>query len=183
MEILTETYKDKISGVLGCYDRVVITGTIPQICYSQGMTSFLYSKGIRIFDYAHFVEPYKEQIRANAEQIAKDNGIEIEFVRKSSTRKEDLIQKKIKERGTHPGLVHILSAMEACPSYLPWHDKTTGKTFLKGTQSKCLHYYFVIIYQPQIYTKNLFDEKNKVINNFRCGFDGLNIYWSKSLGY
>ena len=54
MEILTETYKDKISGVLGCYDRIVITGTIPQICYSQGMTSYLYSKGIRIFDYAHF---------------------------------------------------------------------------------------------------------------------------------
>ena len=145
MEILTETYKDKISGVLGCYDRIVITGTIPQICYSQGMTSYLYSKGIRIFDYAHFVEPYKEQIRANAEQIAKDNNIEIEFVRKTSTRKEDLIQKKIKARGTHPGLVHILSAMESCPSYQPWHDKSTGKTFLKGSQSKCLHYYFYFI--------------------------------------
>ena len=75
------------------------------------MLSKFRSKGIRIFDYAHFVEPYKEQIRANAEQIAKDNRIEIEFVRKSSTRKEDLIQKKIKERGTHPGLVHILSCL------------------------------------------------------------------------
>jgi len=145
MELITETYKEKISGVLGCFDRVVITGTLPKICYSQGMTSFLYSKGIRIFDYAKFVEPYKEQIRTNAEQIAKENGIDIEFVSKSSIRKEDLVQKKTKERGTHTGLVHILSAMESCPSYKPWHDKNSGRTFLKGTQGKCLHYYFYFI--------------------------------------
>jgi len=142
MEIITQKYRDNISGVLGCFDRIVITGTLPQICYSQGMTSFLYSKGIRIFDYAKFAEPYKEQIRTNAEQIAKEEGIEIEFVRKSSIRKEDLIQKKMKERGVHTGLVHILSAMESCPSYKPWHDKSSGKTYLKGTQGKCLHYYF-----------------------------------------
>ena len=30
-------------------------------------------------------------------------------------------------------------------TYGPWHDKTTGKTFLKFDQSKCLHYYFYII--------------------------------------
>ena len=29
--------------------------------------------------------------------------------------------------------------------YPPWHDKQTGKTFLKGSQGKCLHYYFYFI--------------------------------------
>ena len=87
MEILTTTYKDKINGTLGCFDRVIITGTIPQICYSQGMTSYLYSQNIRIFDYAKFAGPFKEELRANAEQIAKENNIEIEFVRKSHIRK------------------------------------------------------------------------------------------------
>ena len=29
-------------GVLSCYDRIVITGTLPAICYAAGMTSFLY---------------------------------------------------------------------------------------------------------------------------------------------
>jgi hypothetical protein len=32
--------------------------------------------------------------------------------------------------------------MEACPTYRPWHDKKTGKTYLKGDTGKCLHYYF-----------------------------------------
>ena len=60
MELLTTTYKDKINGVLSCFDRIILTGTLPQICYAQGMTSYLYSKGVRIFDYAHFAEPFKE---------------------------------------------------------------------------------------------------------------------------
>ena len=145
MDLLTTRYRNKISGTLSCFDRVIITGTVPGICYSQGMTSYLYSKGIRIFDYAKFAEPFKEELRANAEQIAKDNNLEIEFVRKSHIRKEDLVKKVLDKRGYHTGLVHILSAMESCNSYKPWHDKKTGKTFLKGTQGKCLHYYFYFI--------------------------------------
>ncbi len=53
---LTERYDDRIAGVLSCYDRVVITGTIPVICYVEGMTRFLYAKGIRIFDYPAFAQ-------------------------------------------------------------------------------------------------------------------------------
>ena len=145
MKLLTTTYKEKIAGVLSCLDRVIITGTIPGICYSQGMTSYLYSKGIRIFDYTKYVEPLRNEIRANAEQIAKENNIEIEFVRKSHIRKEDLVKKVLDKRGNHPGLVHIISAMESCNSYKPWHDKRIGKTFLKNNFSKCLHYYFYFI--------------------------------------
>jgi len=49
--------------VLSCYDRIVITGSLPGICYAAGMTSFLNAKAIGIFDYAHFAEPLRERIR------------------------------------------------------------------------------------------------------------------------
>jgi hypothetical protein len=71
------------------------------------MSSYLYFKGIRIFDYPRFAEPFREQIRENAEVIAGGNNVSIEFIRK-----EDIVAAKIKERGDHPGLVHIISAME-----------------------------------------------------------------------
>jgi len=145
MELLTTTHSKSIIGELSCFDRVILTGTLPQVCHSQGMTSYLYSQGVRIFDYPKFAEPFKDALRANAEQLAKDNGIEIEFVAKSHIRKEDLIKTVLEKRGAHTGLVHILSAMEACSSYRPWHDKQSGKSFLKGSQSKCLHYYFYFI--------------------------------------
>lgn len=71
--------------------------------------------------------------------------MEIEFIRKVSVRKESIISEKIEKRGNDPGIVHIISAMETCNTYKPWHDKTTGKTFLKPDTSKCLHYYFYFI--------------------------------------
>jgi hypothetical protein len=41
--------------------------------------------------------------------------------------------------------VHVISAMEACDAYQPWHDKQTHQTFLRPDSGKCLHYYFYFI--------------------------------------
>jgi hypothetical protein len=145
--LITEQYKEQIRGVLSCYDRIIIRGTLPVWCFADGMTSFMNAKHIQIFDYTdQFANPLREEIRANTERIAAENKIEIEFIRKvKSFRKEDRIQAIIKKRGNQPGLVHIFSAMESCTSYKPWHDRQTCKTFLKWDSGKCLHYYFYFI--------------------------------------
>jgi hypothetical protein len=145
IELLTDRYSKQIAGVISCYDRIVILGTLPKICFAEGMTSFLYQNKTRIFDYPKFAEPFRDQIRDNAEKLASDHGIEIEFIRKKNFRKEDRIKEVLKQRGESPGLVWIFSAMEPCATFKPWHDKNTGKTFLKSDQSKCLHYYFYFI--------------------------------------
>ncbi|MGH8613292.1 MAG: MarR family transcriptional regulator [Gammaproteobacteria bacterium] len=141
-QALVERYADRLHGVLSCYDRILITGTLPRACYAEGMTGFLYGKGVRIFDYARFAEPLRDAIRTRAQELAASAGIEIEHISKAHIRKEDVVAKVLERRGEEPGLVHIISAMEGCQSYRPWHDKGTGKTFLKPDVGKCLHYYF-----------------------------------------
>ena len=141
-ELLSERYADELDGVLSCYDRIVITGSLQPLCYAQGMTRYLYQHGIRIFDYAKFAEPLREQIRENAEELAEANGVQIEFICRKDFRKENRVQQILKQRGDQPGLVHIFGAMEACSSYRPWHNKATGKTYLKPDHSKCMTYYF-----------------------------------------
>ena len=142
---LVNRYALNMHGVLSCYDRILITGTMPGACYAAGMTSFLYSRGVRIFDYAQFAEPLRDRVRARALEVCASARLEIEHVSKSHIRKEELVQRVLAKRGDAPGLVHVISAMEACPSYRPWHDKATGKTYLKGDTGKCLHYYFYFI--------------------------------------
>ena len=51
----------------------------------------------------------------------------------------------LKERGNHPGLVWVFSALEPCTTYQPWHDKHSGRTYLRYDDGKCLHYYFYFI--------------------------------------
>jgi hypothetical protein len=145
-ELLSERYREDLYGVLNCYDRVIISGNLHPLCYAKGMTNFLYMHGIRIFDYTELAQPLRDIIRTNAKATAKENGLEIEFIRKSQRlRKEDRIQEILLSRGTHSGLVHIFSAMEQCTAYKPWYDEQTGKTFVKSRQGKCLHYYFYFI--------------------------------------
>ena len=80
MELLTDKYKEKISFSISCYDRIIITGNLPEISYSQVMTSFLFKEHVRIFDYPGFMCPFKEKIRYNAESLAVENGVKIDNI-------------------------------------------------------------------------------------------------------
>ena len=127
MELLTKRYADNISGVLSCYHRLSLKGTLLAICYAEGMTGDLNKNNILIFDYTKFADPLSEKIRLNAEQLAAANHLTIEFIRSNNARKEDIVKKHFDGKMT--GLIYILSAMEACHSYVPWHDKVSHKTF------------------------------------------------------
>ncbi len=139
---LLERYDARIAGVLSCYDRVVITGTLPTVCYADGMTQFLKAAQVRIFDYPRFAEPLRERVREQAAALAAEAGVAIEHIGKKHVRKEAVVTKALEARGEHPGLVHIISAMEGCDTYKPWHDKQTHKTYLRADSGQCLHYYF-----------------------------------------
>lgn len=142
---LTERYAANLHGVLSCYDRIIITGTLPGACYAGGMTSYLYAHGIRIFDYPRFAEPLRDRIRQRVDEVCKAAGVVIEHINKPHIRKEDIVAKVLAARGEAPGLVHVISAMESCPSYKPWMDRSNGHMYLRPTQGKCLHYYVYLI--------------------------------------
>src|ERR1700732_2638197 len=142
---LTERYDDRIAGVLSCYDRVVVTGTLPTVCYAAGMTKFLYAIGVRIFDYPQFASTLRDRVRERAASLAAQAGITPERIAKSHIRKEAVGAGALNRRGKHPPLVHVRSAMEASGFHKPWHDKQTHKSFVRPNSGKCLHYYFYFI--------------------------------------
>ena len=79
MSSLQDRYAKQIAGVFSYFDRIVVTGTIPQWCYADGMSLYLRQQNIRMFDYTKFAEPLHDEIRANSEQVALENGIELEY--------------------------------------------------------------------------------------------------------
>src|SRR5271165_5159117 len=79
---LTDRYDDRIGGVLSCYDRVVITGTLPGVCYADGMTRYLHANAIRIFDHPQFAMKLRDQVRDCAASLASEAGVMIEHIAK-----------------------------------------------------------------------------------------------------
>ena len=145
MTLLTERYADKILGTISCFDRVVIGASWPDIRYGRALGGLLKRQGVRLFDFPKWAEPFRELGRQNAERLAKDNGLKVEFVRRRSFRMVDRIKEIVAERGEHPGLVHVFSVMEGCVCYRPWYDQKSGMTSLRMRSGQCIHYYFYFI--------------------------------------
>ena len=148
MSSFVETYATSIRGSLTCLDRIVLTGTLPGICYAAGMASYLTSKKILLKDYTQFADPLRLELRSHFETLSQNLGLEIEFIRKAdSFRKEDRIKSIIEQRKATTGVVHIFSAMETCTTYRYHYDKLTKKNSLRGDSGKCLHYYVYFLHE------------------------------------
>ena len=96
MEVLIITgfidrHSDKILGQLSCFDRIIIQGTLSDICYPGAITNFFYRSGVKIFDFKLWASPMRDAINENAKPIARKDGLEIEFIRKKNFRKDDRV--------------------------------------------------------------------------------------------
>lgn len=141
-----QKYSSKIQGQISCFDRVVIKGTLHSVGHVGAVTNLLYRKGVLLKDFKSFIAPYRNALHQTAKQIAKQEGIEIEFIRNSrKVRKEDIVQRHLAQRTVETGLVCILSAMESCQNYEYRYNKSNGQSYMQMTSGKCLHYYYYFI--------------------------------------
>jgi hypothetical protein len=58
-----------------------------------------------------FAESFRDELRENAERLAAEAGIEIEFLRKRNVRKEDRVKEILARRG---------SILDWCACFRPW---------------------------------------------------------------
>jgi len=128
MALLTETYADKLAlslegivGTVSCFDRVIITGSLVDIAYAEAMAKTLRIGGIRLFDYTQFAEPLRDEVRANAERLAAENGLTVEYIAKKNFRKEERVKAILKEAAIGRGW---------CTSSRPWNP---ARRFALGT--------------------------------------------------
>lgn len=103
MSTFVDRHAAKILGVLSCFDRVVIIGTLPGICHAgachaEAMAQYLRSTGTRLFDYPRFAEPFRDEIRENADWLGREHGLEIEYIQRKNFLKEDRIKAILAQR-------------------------------------------------------------------------------------
>ncbi len=72
-------YDKEIAGVLGCFDRLVVTGTLMDIAHPDAMDARLFRNGFRAVDIGKYAEPLRQRLRDNAVELAREAGVEIEY--------------------------------------------------------------------------------------------------------
>lgn len=146
IKLITDRYKEKISGVLGCLDRVLIQGDISRINYPGGMEWHLYKNKIKIFDYPKFAQDFRDKLREQVTNIAQSHGLEFINGRRRGIKKEKIaaaeLEKKKQKDGEVKGLFCIMHAMESCPSFKPRYHSLKKIPYLRYKEAQCSHYYF-----------------------------------------
>jgi hypothetical protein len=156
MSSLTERYAAQIRGTLSCFDRVVLMGTIPGICFARGMEAYLRARGIRLVDYPRFAPPLRDEVHQTIRQLAQEAGIQIEVIRSPNAfrkepcevgeRKHEIAQQHLAQNPPAKGLFLVLVARAQAPV---WQVQRGENGYLNLRHPRHLpfvnHYYFHIL--------------------------------------
>src|SRR5574342_651662 len=88
-ELLSQRYAEQIVGILGCWDRVIITGTLTDVCHAGAVEGWLRRDNLRCFDLKVFAEPLRNTVRDHAILAARAAGLAVEHIERKNFRKED----------------------------------------------------------------------------------------------
>ncbi len=141
MEKFIEKHSDKISGVLDCFDRILLKGYLP-FPTGRAMEAFFDHNGMLYKDFKPFVMGMSRKIKEHAQAMAEKHKRPFEPIH-PRRRKEDLARKIAERDRIESGLVCVFTCVESCSSFALRPGK--GKPRLERAPRKCLHLYFYFI--------------------------------------
>ncbi len=136
-----DAFQDKITGVLSCFDRLILRGHLP-VSSAEGMEAFLLRQGLLFKDLKHFLPRHADRLKQHAQATADRRGRPFVYL-SGRTRKEDMARSIAERDGVDSGLVCIFSALEPCRSFALRYGE--GRPRLRAADRKCLflYYYFI----------------------------------------
>jgi len=138
---LVSRYAGELVGSLRCFDRVIMHGTLIDVAHPGALLVSMQAAGFKPRDLARFGQPITAQVRDHVIGLARANGLEIEVVTRKNFRQEDRVAAILKERGTHPGLVHIFAVKESATVYDTRQARADGYAKVIARRGACIHYY------------------------------------------
>src|SRR5688572_3565294 len=142
MKRFLERHRDRITGTLSGFDRMLFRGTLRSITHVKGLKIFLYSHRVLMKDFGSYVISLSQQLVEHANELASKNGRPYVYLPSSNDSKEELALQIAKRDGLKQGLICVFACVEPCQSFDLRKDAATKHLKLVSKERKCLHLYF-----------------------------------------
>jgi hypothetical protein len=108
-------HRDRITGSLAMFDRMIFKGHLSRLYKQDGARCFLWSQGVALKDFTAYAKATTERIANNARKLVSDAGrpvISFDHVKtRNRTQHKDELAKSIAERdGITEGIICLISA-------------------------------------------------------------------------
>lgn len=142
MKRFLERHRDRITGTLAGFDRMLFRGTLRSITHVKGLEIFLYSHHVLMKDFGNYVLRLSEQLVTHAKQLAQAAGRPYVYLPSSKESKEELAHQIAERDRIKQGLICVFACVEPCQSFDLRKDRATKHLKLVSKERKCQHLYF-----------------------------------------
>lgn len=141
MDAFLQQHAKLVSGSIHGWDRLRFRGTLPSLCYAQGLNNFLRASGRLFKHFKEFALWSSTQLKKAALDVAQRVGRPVIYLPSCKISKEQVARECAKDDGVKEGLICAISAVESCWSFAIRKDPLTGRFDFKRTGRKCQHIY------------------------------------------
>lgn len=142
MKRFLERHRDRITGTLSGFDRMLFRGTLRSIAHVNGLEVFLYSQHVMFKDFGSYAESLSQRIVEHAKQLASQLGRPYVYLPSSKASKEELALQIMERDSIKQGLICVFASVEPCQSFDLKKDRVSKHLKLVSKERKCLHLYF-----------------------------------------
>ena len=142
MKRFLERHRDRITGTLSGFDRMLFRGTLRSITHVSGLQIFLYSQHVLMKDFGSYVLGLSEQVVEHAKELARQAGRPYVYLPSSKDSKEELALQIVARDVIKQGLIAVFACVEPCQSFDLRKDRASKHLKLVSKERKCLHLYF-----------------------------------------
>ncbi len=137
-------HQDKISGVLSCFDRVILRGHLP-LSYPRGVEGFLYQQKVPLKEFKDYAPRIAERIKAHVKGLVLAAGAPFRHL-PSKEPMEKLARGMVAEKNLRQGIVCGFSQLEVCRTFrLEWSEKLR-RLHLRKDYRKCTVLYVFLLH-------------------------------------
>ena len=141
MNILKQ-YADKINGIFGTFDRMIINGYLMNLANYNQFSYYLHMNNVLLKDFDKFAETQTKSLCEHIEKYVKDNNCEISYLSSGKINKDEIARKEFDSNPNKNGLIACLATVEICNTMTVKPNHDTKKLEVTSKSTKCKHYYF-----------------------------------------
>src|SRR6266511_2772437 len=122
MGVFEEVHRDRVSGCLVMFDRMIFKGRLTALYKENGAKCFLWSQGVALKDFTPYAKWTTATIADTVRGLAEAAGrpvISFDHVktRNYAQRKDELAHRIAEADGIVEGIICVISAVETCMSF------------------------------------------------------------------
>jgi hypothetical protein len=143
-------HRDRITGSLAMFDRMIFKGRLTGLYKQNGAKCFLWTQGVALKDFTAYAKWTTARIADTVRGLAEAAGrpvISFDHVktRHYAQRKDELARFIAERDGITEGIICVISAVESCMSFQVRKSFKTKTIEMYRRERKCLHHYLYLI--------------------------------------